>query len=201
MKRTLYLAASLVAASIAVPVAAQDGAWLRAGDAARLADYHRALGEAFESAAASAPSGDMAVLLDAFRGEALAPEAAMAALAGEWRCRTIKIGGAPAVVAYQPFRCTIDENGQLAKLTGSQLLRGQIRLDETYGMPVFAGVGYVSDQTPPRYEDLPEAIPVEQEGQIWSSVGLVTMTEPDRGRIVMPYPAVESVVDVLVLTR
>lgn len=200
MKPMTYLAAALVAASITAPAVAQDGAWLRDEDAARLAGYHTALGQAFEAAMATAPRAELSVLLDAFEGEALAPEAAMAALAGDWTCQTIKIGGAPALIIYQPFQCRIDEGGNLTKLTGSQLLRGEIRLDDAYDRPVFAGVGYVADQTPPRYQDLPEA-GVEHDGQIWPSVGLVTMTGPDRGRITMPYPVLESVVDVLVLTR
>ncbi|MDO5656964.1 MAG: DUF4893 domain-containing protein [Paracoccus sp. (in: a-proteobacteria)] len=199
MKASGFLVAAAV---LAVPAMAETpaGDWLRAADRARLGDYHRAVGEALETVLARAEGNDLATVLDTFQGAALSGSEAVALLPGDWDCRMIKLGaeGLP-VVAYAPFKCRVDADLNLTKLSGSQLLRGSIRADETQDRLVFAGVGYVSDATPPSYHDLPDEL--GETGSVWPSVGLVSVVSGERARIVMPYPYNESVLDVLLLTR
>ena len=66
---------------------------------------------------------------------------------------------------------------------------------------VLLGVGYVAGHTPPNYADLPAEIDPAATPQITAAPGVIEMTGPDHGRILFPYPMLESVMDVLVLSR
>ena len=63
------------------------------------------------------------------------------------------------------------------------------------------GVGYIAGDTPPAYADLPSTIDTSATPQITAAPGVIEMTAPDRGRILFPWPMLESLMDVLVLSR
>ncbi|SEK52461.1 protein of unknown function [Sphingomonas palmae] len=116
--------------------------------------------------------------------------------AGDYRCRTVKLGAKTAAgldyVAYPFFRCRIasDENGvSLAKLTGSQRISGTIYPSDT-SRAVFLGTIALGDErSAMRYgRDTTRDV-----------AGWVERIGPQRWRLVQPYPAFESTLDVLEL--
>ena len=191
MPRLLLLAALLLAA----PLCAQE---VRPADAPRLEAFNAALGRALAQALAGGAPEDVALLTAALAGEPGAPDPA-----GDWSCRTLKLGGLLPLVAYAPFRCRIEETAPgawtLEKLSGSQRLRGTIRLED--GRALYTGVGFVEGGPAAAYEDLPEdQAPVER-GQTHAQVGLFEQAGPDQARLLLPRPLLESDFDILWLTR
>lgn len=186
---------SLLICALAAPLAAQD---IRPSDATRLADFDTAAGSALLQALAGGSRGDVDLLQEIMSGTPLAPIAT--SLPGEWSCRALKLGGLTALTVYAPFACTITADGtafRIDKTTGSQQLTGRIALSE--GGMILTGVGYVADTVPPAYDDLPDDF--TSDGTVWPIVGRVEQTAPDRARILMPRPALESDFDILSLTR
>lgn len=112
--------------------------------------------------------------------------------AGEYQCRTIKLGRQGDVgldyVAYGWFRCRVFA-GQLAKVTGSQRQAGNI-LPDTDARAVFLGTLLLGD------ERKPMTYGRDRERDV---AGLVERIGPRRWRIAFPYPAFESLLDVLEL--
>ncbi|MDO5632402.1 MAG: DUF4893 domain-containing protein [Paracoccus sp. (in: a-proteobacteria)] len=195
----------LLAVLLAAPAAAQDrtatlpdGTLLRADDAARLNDLDAATGQALRQALAEAAPADLATLTKAMQGQPLPPQEALTALQGEWTCQTIKVGGGLPLVVYPPFRCQAGPDGSFDKVTGSQRTTGQTTIFS--GLPLYVGTAYVQGSTPLRYADFGEAPPPDP-GVTAPDVGVIEMTGPDSGRILFPRPYVESVLNVLVLTR
>ena len=122
-------------------------------------------------------------------------------LPGDWSCRTLKLGGdLNARINYAPFDCTITPDGitfRLEKTFGSQQLTGLIAL--TDGRMILTGTGYVAETEPTPYADLPREN--NNNGTIWPVVGEVIQPDPDRIRILMPKPVLESDLDILDLRR
>lgn len=197
--------AALAALLLALPGTAQadalaDGMSVRAGDRERLDSLDAAYGAALRQALANGDATDIETLVRALEGQPR-PVAAEA-LAGDWSCRTIKAGGITPLVVYDAFRCRISVEGdevRFEKLTGSQRVAGGIHRDGD--RLVLLGVGYIAGDTPPDYVDLPDRIDTSASPQITAAPGVVEMTGPDAGRILFPYPMLESVMDVLVLGR
>lgn len=195
--------AALAALLLAGPAAGQtlqDGTAVRADDRRRLDQIDAAYGAALRQALAGGEAGDVATLIEALRGQPqpVAPEL----LAGDWTCRTIKAGGISPLVVYDAFRCRVTVEGgevRFDKLGGSQRVRG--RLHREGESLVLLGVGYIAGDTPPAYADLPAQLDSSASPQITAAPGLVEMTGPDSGRILFPFPMLESVMDVLVLSR
>jgi len=119
---------------------------------------------------------------------------------GTYRCRTIKLGtkneAGLAYVAYPFFRCTVEltPGGDLVltKTTGSQRTRGLLYPD-TDNRLVFIGAQALSDSetTFPRYGQQP----------IRDQVGVFERIGSNRWRMVVPFPRVESKLEILELTR
>ncbi|RZJ02552.1 MAG: DUF4893 domain-containing protein, partial [Brevundimonas sp.] len=119
---------------------------------------------------------------------------------GTYRCRTIKLGtkneAGLAYVAYPFFRCTVEltPGGDLVltKTTGSQRTRGLLYPD-TDNRLVFIGAQALSDseKTFPRYGQQP----------IRDQVGVFERIGSNRWRMVVPFPRVESKLEILELTR
>lgn len=111
---------------------------------------------------------------------------------GDYRCRTIKLGHPGTVgldyVAYPWFRCRVFD-GRLAKVDGSQRLGGRFHAD-TDARAVLLGTLVLGDERKPigygrdRGRDM---------------AGLVERIGPARWRVVFPYPAYESLLDLLEL--
>ncbi|MDP0927528.1 DUF4893 domain-containing protein [Paracoccus onubensis] len=172
---------------------------IRADDARRLQELDASTGAALRQAFAGGAPEDVAELTRALAGDPLSPEDALAALPGEWSCRTIKLGKNLPLVVYQEFRCLVSENGEFEKLTGSQRTRGELHLDGE--RLVYLGTGFVSGETPVPYADLPEQVDTQTTPQLMPEIGVVEMTSSDHARILFPDPYLESRMDLILLRR
>lgn len=171
---------------------------LRPEDAARLDGYATAAGRALLQAMSAGSASDVAALSQALSGTAQI--AFDETLAGDWNCRTLKLGGLAALVVYTNFKCRFSigtEGFDFEKLSGSQRTKGTIRLRD--GRAIYTGVGYVSDQTPPAYADLPADF--TSDGTVQTQVAVFERISPTRARLSFPSPAIESDFDILELTR
>ena len=116
--------------------------------------------------------------------------------AGEYRCRTIKLGtqgrGAIGFIAYDWFRCRVSDEQELAsltKLTGSQRPVGLI-FPDNLKRQIFLGTLVLGD----------EAIPVNYgSDRMRDMAGLIERIADNRWRLVLPAPAYESLLDVIEL--
>ncbi|HEX4081181.1 MAG TPA: DUF4893 domain-containing protein [Rhizomicrobium sp.] len=122
-------------------------------------------------------------------------------LQGDWRCRTIKLGGMTPDVVYSWFRCRIDERGDrlvFAKLSGTQRLTGYLYRRDPDGFVLLAGYS-VKGEPPHRYSgNGPSAGAAATPDD---AVGLLVATGPRAARIEFPYPVQESTFDVIELKR
>ena len=188
-------AASLVAL-LSTPALAQD---LRPADVARYENGDSLLGYALRGAFGAGSPEDVAVLVEALNG---AP--GPAAPVGDWKCRTIKMGGGVPLVVYRNFACRITEvsrgHWRLEKLTGSQRTQGD--LWQTEGTIEYFGVGHVDGGPATNYAGLPpdDQTPVEP-GQTVAVIGLFEQMGENRARLLQPGPILESDYDILYLTR
>jgi hypothetical protein len=182
----------------AVPVVAAPWRSIATGhDRERLREWRTAWKRGLERARAAGHSA----AIDA-EGALLDPDAALPTVAppgGDWHCRVIKIGGKTEgmldYVPYPAFVCRIgpaDEGeGVLSfvKLTGSQRPVGRLFPENDRRM-VFLGTLQLGDeQAVLRYgHDRERAV-----------AGWLERIGERRWRLVFPYPAFESVIDVLEL--
>lgn len=119
---------------------------------------------------------------------------------GTYRCRTIKMGTKSEVgLAFNPygyFRCTIEltPGGDLilTKTTGSQRTRGLLYPDTDRRLVFVGAQAWGMDETGfPRYGQMPER----------DQVGAFERIGPNRWRLVIPWPRVESKLEILELVR
>lgn len=191
MKGWIVAAAFLLPA----PAAAQDGAnWRKvatAADRKRLREWRKAWMAAL---AGARRSGEGAAALAA-DPELFAPDRALTRPLppdGDYSCRTVKLGRRGEVglpyVAYPWFRCRVFD-GRLAKVDGSQRLGGRFH-DDTDARAVLLGTLVLGDERKP--------IAYGRDGGR-DMAGLVERIGEARWRVVFPYPAYESLLDVLEL--
>lgn len=119
---------------------------------------------------------------------------------GTYRCRTVKLGtnrpGGPGFLEYPFFACTIEltPGGDLVltKTTGSQRTRGLLYPD-TDGRLVYVGAAAWSAQETsyPAYGDDP----------LRDQVGVFERIGPARWRLAIPWPKVDSKLEILELVR
>lgn len=148
--------------------------------------------------AEAAKGGDMAAI-----HEALDPAPVPVppgALAGEWRCRTIKLGGMAPSVVYRWFKCRITDNEKglfLEKLTGTQRMNG-VLYDDSKGF-VYLGATSAMHEPPHAYpgNGASAGAKVTPDDQI----GLFTASSAKEARVEFPYPVQESTFDILELRR
>jgi hypothetical protein len=142
------------------------------------------------------PAGDRAALDAALANPARPFEAAE--LVGDWRCRTIKLGGiGGGITAYGWFACRVDpEEGALwfDKLTGSQRATGAIHDDAPDRMILLAALHY-HDEDPRPYSG-----PEGDDPDLRNMAGIVTMRGQD-ALILFPEPHYESEADLLHMVR
>ena len=119
---------------------------------------------------------------------------------GTYRCRTLKLGSQDntglGYVAYPWFRCTVDltPGGDLilTKTTGSQRTRGLLYPD-TDNRLVFVGAqAWGMDET---------GFPAYGQTRIRDQVGVFERIGTDRYRVVIPWPRVESKLEILELAK
>jgi hypothetical protein len=163
-------------------------------DRARLRDWRKAFTEGLSQARAAGHAADItreSALLD--------PDAAIGDVPipnGEYDCRVIKLGSRGEVglgyIVYPAFRCRIrQENGLqgFAKLTGSQRQVGLVFPGDSLRQ-VFLGTLVLGDENGAMQYGR------DRERDV---AGFVEKIGPARWRMIMPYPAFESTVDVLEL--
>lgn len=119
---------------------------------------------------------------------------------GDYRCRTIKLGsnrpGGAGFVQYPWFRCTVEltPGGDLVltKTTGSQRTRGLLYPD-TERRLVFVGAQAwgLDERGWPAYGETAER----------DQVGILERVGPGRWRLAIPWPRVESKLELLELVR
>lgn len=165
-------------------------------DAGRLSKLDEAKAKGLQEAQAGADFATINAVLSA-------PAEAVSAdqLAGSWRCRTMKLGGAMPDIVYSWFRCRIaDQGGTLSfqKVTGSQRLNGTLYPHESGG---FVLLGALSTRGEPahRYSGNHETAGAEATPD--DVIGLLSATGPGAARIEIPYPGPESTFDVIELRR
>jgi hypothetical protein len=172
---------------------------IRAPDGDRLAALDANFGASLRYALAEGAAEDVRLLAAVLEGVPgiVAPE-------GEWACRTLKLGGGPPLTVYGNFRCRITYSGparwRLVKETGSQRMEGEIIPEEPFVL--YLGVGYVQGGPATDYAGLPplDQTPVEP-GQTVAQVGVFEQMGPNRARLLLPAPLLESDFDILYLTR
>jgi len=197
--RTGILEAAALLCLLSIPSAAFAG-WqdeAAPGDVQRLAQLAQSRQKGIDEAQAAAPS-DLAAIRSVL--EAGVVPASPHALAGNWHCRTLKLGGLTPAVVYSWFTCRItDKGGTLAfeKLTGSQRTSGALYPDgEGF---VYLGASYVTGEKPHPYSGNragagSDTTPDDQ-------IGRLTLLYDGRARLELPYPTRESTFDVIELKR
>jgi type II secretory pathway pseudopilin PulG len=192
-KLVVSIAALAVVATTALAIA--TGVFptdLSAADQERLAKFAETRASAIEEARTGGAPAYVTVLEKVLEGEAT--QIVPAAMAGEWRCRTLKLGGdAPPLVVYGDFKCRITDDAsglRLQKLTGSQRTAGTF-YDLGEARLGYAGAGHYADEQPRNYGDDPQR----------DQVGYLIPISAERMRLEFPLPRYESHFDILELRR
>jgi hypothetical protein len=200
MRRTAFLLWLLgLTATTTVAVFAAD--WktiITPADRGRLDRLAESIKQGDAAAAASNPAPADTNVLRAILDPPDRP-VAVDRLAGNWRCRTVKVG--EILVVYSWFKCRIavtDDGLRLEKISGSQRLSGTLYADGPTRL-ILLGAGTVNDDPPVPYSALAgEGDPADPDADM---VGMLTQPAPDRLRIVFPFPRYESIYDVMELKR
>jgi len=114
-------------------------------------------------------------------------------LGGDWRCRTIKMGGNTPLIVYDWFKCRVSDDGsgwKLDKTSGSQRTIGRFYDDGDRRM-IYLGSFFVADDEPRPYGSGPDS----------DQVGYALRTGETEWRIEFPEPYYESKFDILELNR
>lgn len=193
-RRSLALVAFSLALMLA-PAAQADGTLeklLTPDDKARLASLDAVRDQTVAEARAKGTKADVAAL-DAVLGAKPLSVRDDFNPAGNWRCRTIKLGREAPITVYGWFRCRIGEDGvgyRLQKLTGSQRTAGYF-YDDTDTTLVYVGALAYADEPPGRYGQNAER----------NMVGKVFRSGKNALRIEFPKPVHDSDFDILELVR
>ncbi|MBI3433848.1 MAG: DUF4893 domain-containing protein [Proteobacteria bacterium] len=165
---------------------------LTATDAAKIAQRAQHLRDALAQASQGGRPREVAVLRTLLDAPAR-PLPDLAAIAGDWRCRTIKVGGLLPLTPYGFFRCRIGgrgEDGTLEKLTGSQRTAGELKRFDATAF-IYTGVGFTDYVARRRYGAGPQ----------FDEVALLMRVGEDRLRMEFPAPYYESKYNVMEFVR
>jgi hypothetical protein len=180
------LAALLILPAGAGATGDAEGA-LSASDRDRLASFEAVRAETLAAVRGRADPVNLATLDAVVTPQ---PQAILGVdLRGNYRCRTIKLGGAPALVIYGWFSCRIDEDDlgyRLVKLTGSQRLSGHF-IDTAEDRLTWWGALHYADEAPKPYGADPER----------DQVGYLFRIGEGHYRLELPLPHLESRFDIL----
>jgi hypothetical protein len=199
MLRTWFLRTSFLTAALVIAAASAEAGWQDDAspfDANRLAKLDEAKAKGLSEAQAGPDMATIHTVLD--------PEpqsVSSAALTGNWRCRTIKLGGLTPDVVYGWFRCRIaDKGGDLffEKVTGSQRVQGRLYPSESGGF-VLLGALSVGNEPPHHYSGNHPSAGADATPD--DAIGLLSATGDGHARIEFPYPVQESTFDVIELKR
>ncbi len=192
---------ALLISGLLLATAAQAASWRDQAtqfDIGRFGSFGEARTKGLDAARRGGGSGDASAISAAMNAQS--QRAPAAAYVGNWRCRSIKLGGMTPYIVYGWFNCRISQRDGalfLEKLNGSQRTRGY--LYEEDGAFVYLGASSVADEPPHQYSG--KAASVGAGATPDDQIGILTMIGPGHARLEMPYPVQESVFDVLELTR
>ncbi len=195
----------LLALLFAAPATAED--WRDAANAFdrdRLDNAPSNLAEALAEARAGGAPEDIAKVEGL-----LAPQQPIGgeALQGDWKCRTLKMGGLVPLTVYSWFKCRISVNEQglyFEKLSGSQRTSGRlwpIYLEDS-DFPVryiYLGAGHYSRESPRPYGGPENALGRSSDNR--DEPAILVAIAPDHLRMGFPAPIFESKYDFLELKR
>jgi hypothetical protein len=165
-------------------------------DAGRLAKLDAARAKALSEAESGRDIRLIRGLIDAE-----ARPASLASLAGDWQCRTIKVGGMSPDVVYSWFRCRIGgRDGRLTfdKVSGTQRVSGRLYPRHSGGFVILAGL---STKGEPRHGYSGNGPAAGAATTPDDAVGLLEAIGPRSARIEFPYPVQESTLDIIELRR
>lgn len=167
---------------------------LSADDRQRLEAFDSVRGEAIGAARESDDKAALAALDEILSGR---PETIRGAtdLAGDWRCRVAKLGGNLPLVVYGWFRCRITDDAaglRLDKVSGSQRTAGTFYDDANAERLTYVGALYYGHEGKPK----PYGGDAERD-----QVGYLVRVGPDRLRLELPSPRLESQFDIVELER
>ncbi|MCX8279494.1 DUF4893 domain-containing protein [Phyllobacterium sp. 0TCS1.6C] len=189
LRVTLIVSAML----LAVLPAKADGTILKIitrQDSERLAGYETTRKQALEEARRG--SAQDVAILDGIIARPDLPFGSFG-MTGDWKCRTLKLGGNLPLVVYGWFKCRVTDDGsgwQLEKLTGSQRTKGRFYTDGDNRL-TYLGSGYIAGEATLPYGS----------GAETDEVGYAYRTSDDAFRIEFPAPAKESRFNILELAR
>lgn len=190
--RTAFVAAILLIAP-ALPAAATGEIvdLITKADQSRLDKFDATREGALAEATAGGEVADRAALAKAIGGKPLPFD--NIDLTGNWKCRTIKVGGTSPLVVYGWFNCRVTDDGSgwmLEKTSGSQRTTGRFFTDSDTRL-IYLGTGYVAGEKPRKYGS----------GAEWDQVGYAYRDSASHWRIEFPAPYYESKLDILEFRR
>lgn len=161
-------------------------------DREKLAKLNQTREQALAEARAGGVKVDLAILDQTLAGDLLSLHEGFDP-AGDWRCRTLKLGKGAPIVVYGWFECRISDDGAgwfLEKRNGSQRTAGRF-YDNGDKEMYYLGVFSVDGDPKINYGVSPER----------NQVARAVRPGPDRLRLEFPAPNVESRFDILELER
>lgn len=165
---------------------------ITARDQQRLAGFDEARAAALAAARAGGARADVAALEAALAGGSLGFGDGYD-MAGEWRCRAMKLGRAVPLVVHGWFRCVVADDGsgwRLAKTGGSQRMSGRFFTVDDRKL-VYLGAMHYAAEAPSAYGRDAER----------DQVAIVVRPDRDRVRLEFPSPVFDSMFDILEMRR
>lgn len=190
--RAGLIALALFASATAAMADGKIDKLMTAGDKARLAAFDKVRAEAIAEAKKGGTPTDVATLDAIIAGKALSFSGTYD-MSGNWQCRTVKLGGRPALTIYGWFKCRISDDGsgwRLEKLTGSQRTSGTFYTESDTRL-IYIGAFHYADEKPRRYGTDPDR----------DEVAYVIRADDRRVRLEFPSPKYESKFDIIELKR
>ncbi|MCX5479706.1 DUF4893 domain-containing protein [Kaistia geumhonensis] len=188
---TLVLLLAAFAPSLSHADGTMAARTLTASDKARIAGFDASRSKAIDEAKSGGIAADVKVLDAVLAG---APQPILGTdIRGDYRCRTVKLGGTLPLTVYGWFKCRIDEDDlgyRLVKTTGSQRFTGHF-IDDSEKRLLFYGAGHYGDEQPRRYKADADR----------DMVGFLVKAGPKRYRLELPAPKFESTFDIIELER
>ena len=165
---------------------------MTAADKQRLAGFDKTRVEAIAEAKKAGAPEDIATLDAILAGKNLAFSEGFD-LTGNWRCRTVKLGGTLPLTVYGWFKCRVSDDGsgwKLEKLTGSQRTAGAFYTDSDTRL-TYLGTLYYSNEKPKKYGSDADR----------DQVAYAVRPDEKRVRLEFPSPKYESNLDIIELQR
>ncbi|PBB21240.1 DUF4893 domain-containing protein [Mesorhizobium sp. WSM4313] len=190
MPRLFLTALGLVALTLPSLADGEVQKLITAADKARLDKYGDTRKAALEAAKAGDPSE--VKQLDELLARPLVAFSDKD-LTGNWKCRTIKVGGLSPLIIYGWFKCKVTDDGsgwRLAKISGSQRTAGRF-FDDGEKRAIYLGSFSVNDDKAKPYGSGLES----------DQVGYAFRNSASEWRIEFPAPYYESKLDIMEFKR